>query len=99
MPVSDYLMETQAGSAVTLVGPWVCVTTWRPFTGSFTLKNGLIGLATSTTGASRTTGAQTQSEKHTASLFPDKSIHSTRCDSYRSASSPPRKSNTHILFA
>lgn len=60
LPVSDYLMETQAGSAVTLVGPWVCVTTWCPFTGSFTLKNGLIGLATSTTGASRTTGAQTQ---------------------------------------
>lgn len=99
LPVSDYLMETQAGSAVTLVGPWVCVTTWCPFTGSFTLKNGLIALATSTTGASRTTGAQTQREKHTASLFPDKSIHSTHCDSYRNASSPPRNSNTHILFA
>lgn len=60
LPVSVCLMETRAGSAVTHVGPWVSVTTWCPSTGSFTLKNGLIGLATSTTGASRTTGARTQ---------------------------------------
>lgn len=63
LPVSGCLMEIQAGSVVTLVGPWVCVTTWCPFTGSFTLKNGPIGLATSTTGASHTTGAHAQGAK------------------------------------
>lgn len=41
----------------------------------------------------------TQRAKYTVSLFPDKSIHSTHCDSYRRASSLPWKWNTHILFA
>lgn len=91
LPVSGCPMEIQPGSAVTLVGPWACVTTWCPFTGSFTLKNGPIGLATSTTGASRTTGAHAQTAKYKVSLFPDKSIHSTHYDSYRRASSPPPK--------
>lgn len=91
MPVSGCLMEIQPGSAVTLVGPWACVTTWCPFTGSFTLKNGPIGPATSTTGASHTTGAHAQTAKYKVSLFPDKSIHSTHYDSYRRASSPPPK--------
>lgn len=97
LPVSGCLMETQAGSGVTLVGPWVCVTTWCRFTGSCTLKNGPIGLATSTTGASRTTGAHAQGAKYPVSLFPDKSINSTHYDSYRRASSPPKKKYSHSI--
>lgn len=98
LPVSGCLMEIQAGSVVTLVGPWVCVTTWCPFTGSFTLKNGPIGLAASTTGASHTTGAHARGAKYTVSLFPDKSIHSTRYDSYRRASSPKKKYSHSICI-
>lgn len=41
----------------------------------------------------------TQRAKYTVSLFHDKSIHSTHCDSCRRASSAPRKWNAHILFA
>lgn len=57
LPALGCLTETQAGSIVSLVGPWVCVTTWCQLRGGFTLKSGPIVLATSTTGASHTTGA------------------------------------------
>lgn len=57
LPALGCLMETQAGSAVSLAGPSVCVTTWCRSRGDFTPKSGPNKLATSTTGVSRTTGA------------------------------------------
>lgn len=64
LPALGCLTETQAGSVVSLVGPWVCVTTWCQFRGSFTLKSGPIEPATSTTGVSHTTGAYANIQNH-----------------------------------
>lgn len=64
LPALGCLMETQAGSVVSLVGPWVRVTTWCQFRGSFTLKSGPIEPATSTTGVSHTTGAYANIQNH-----------------------------------
>lgn len=64
LPASGCLTETQPGSVVSLVGPWVCVTTWCQLRGSFTRKSGCFELRTSTTGVSHTTGAYTNTQNH-----------------------------------
>lgn len=64
LPALGCLTETQPGSVVSLVGPWVCVTTWCQLKGSFTRKSGCFELRTSTTGVSHTTGAYTNTQNH-----------------------------------
>lgn len=63
LPALGCLRETQAGSIASLAGPWECVTIWCQFRGSFTLKNGHVALAASTTGVIHTTGANTEKKK------------------------------------